>query len=212
MKQRLIDLTPDTKYYVVNDGKVVAAKFIKAEVRLTNQFSPNSSCGLDCTLLGVLQLANGKQVPTKMIYRVIYNELWDSNHKLYATPEDACNQTNCVTLTMTRAEFVTFMGKFGYTPTLEDYHGVTANNNWYSMWCFNRDSDKFGAKLTPIRIVDLFKGTVTTDAGPEVYNTRKECEDANRVEVVEFDDEPAEDTTADNDPFAVHFVLIEVIK
>ena len=214
MKFKLNTLTPKTTFYVVNHGNIVAARFTNAELELKSQFNFDERRPLDCTLVGKLQLANGETLAVKYIYRICSGTLISSVDKIYTTADDAREQHNSVGFELSQYEFLMLMHKFGLTPTPYDFHGVS-QNKYYCLWHFNRESDNFGANLTPIKKVDVFNGNVTTertDKRNELFNTKAECEKANHVNVVEFDDEPTEDEQPTDNDFNVHIVFIEVVK
>ena len=88
-------------------------------------------------------------------------------------------------------------------------------DKYYSLWYFNRESNNFGAHITPIKKVNVFNGDVSTeitDKRNELFNTKADCEKANHVNVVDFDDEPTEDEQPTDNKFDVHIVFIEVVK
>lgn len=215
MKFKLNTLTPKTKFYVVNHGNIVAAKFTKAELELKSQFNFEGHRPLDCTLVGRLQLANGETLGVKFTYRICSGTLTSSVDKIYTTADDAREQHNSVEFELSQYEFLMLMHKFGLTPTPYDYRGVR-QDKYYSLWYFNRESNNFGAHLTPIKKVEIFKCdrivTDKTDELDELFNTKAECEKANHVNVVDFDDEPTEDEQPTDNDFDVHIVLIEVVK
>lgn len=212
---KLIDLIPKTKFYVVNNGNIVAARFTKAELELKSQFNFEERRPLDCTLVGRLQLANGETLGVKYVYRICSGALISSTDKIYTTADDAREQHNSVRFELSQYEFLMLMHKFGLTPTPYDFHGVS-QNKYYCLWHFNRESNNFGAHLIPIKKVDVFNGDVTTertDKRNELFNTKAECEKANHVNVVDFDDDPTEnEDIADKNGTSVHIVFIEVIK
>jgi hypothetical protein len=214
MKFKLIDLTPKTKFYVVNNGDIVAARFTKAELELKSQFNFEGYRPLDCTLVGRLQLANGETLGVKFTYRICSGTLTSSTDKIYTTADDAREQHNSVEFELSQYEFLMLMNKFGLTPTPYDYRGVR-KDKYYSLWYFDRDSNHFGAHLTPIKKVDIFSGDIVTDKTPsqnELFNTKEECEKSNQVEVVEFDDEPTEDEPCETDDMGVHIVFVSIVK
>lgn len=216
MKFIVINLTPKTKFYAIDNGEIVAARFERAELHLENQYDFQGHRHLSCCLEGVMQLANGNKIDVRFTYCICSGSLLPRGEKIYATADDARTQKNYVEFTITHYEFVTLMHKFGYTPTLTDikeYGGGHTKD--YNLWYFDRESKHFGAHLTAIKKVDLFKGTITTNASDrpnDIFNTKAECEKANHVNVVEFDDEPTEDEQPTDNDFNVHIVFIEVVK
>lgn len=209
----VLDLTPNTKFYTINNGKIVAAKFNKAELGVDDQIDCKENTPLHCTLKGELQLANGTKLLTK--YACQYcDDVLRSSDRLYLSPEDARNQTNVVRFTISNAEFVALLNKFGYKPTID--------NRIYKLWFFNRHVtvyNSFGPTLTSVVSVDLFNGTLTTqrfgssnkEKGIELYNTREECDKANHVEVVDFDDEPTKEVPTNTD-LNIRIVYFEITR
>lgn len=210
MKFKLNTLTPKTKFYVVNNGDVVAARFTKAVLQLQRQFNFKEHSALACMLVGRLQLANGETLGVQYVYRICAETLISSTDKIYTTADDAREQHNSVEFVLSQYEFLMLMHKFGLTPTPDEYHG-----KYYSLWHFDRESNNFGAHLTPIKKVNVFNGDVSTDITDtrnELFNTKAECDKANHVEVVDFEDEPTEDEQPTDNDFDVHIVFIEIVK
>lgn len=216
MKFKLNDLTPKTKFYVVDNGAVVAAKFMKAELELDNQFDFKGHRQLNCKLAGMLLLANGNTTDVCFTYAISSSSLLPRLDRIYATADDARQQKNGVEFEWSHYEFFMLMHDFGFTPTpidIQEYGGGHTRN--YTLWHFDRESNHFGAHLTPIRKVDLLNRSIVTDAtdlANELFNTKEDCENANHVDVVEFADEPTEDEQPTDNEFDVHIVLIEVVK
>ena len=214
MKFKLNTLTPKTTFYMISKGDVVAARFTRADLELNSQFNFEGRRPLNCALVGKLQLANGQTIAVRFTYCICSGTLMPREDKIYATADDARKQKDKVEFELSQYEFLMLMHKFGLTPTPYDFHGVK-QEKYYTLWYFDRESNNFGAHLTPIKRVEILKcGFIEADKTnefDELFNTKAECEKANHVNVVEFDDEPTEDEQPTDNEFDVHIVFIEVV-
>ena len=204
---KLIDLNSKTKFYTINNGKVVAARFKSAVIRMGNQYDFEGHHSLDCRLIGELELADGTIAPVNWPTVIVSNGILAK--KLYTRVSDALDDINPVVFTITHYEFMHLMLKLGAKPTPSDVKGWGGGHTrQYKLWAFDTDDQSFGAKKAAIQAVDLLTGTITTELGDQWYNTKEECECSRTYELVDFpDDEPEEE---EEEP--LHIVFIEVIK
>lgn len=229
----VLDLTPNTKFYVVDNGEIVAAKFKTAKVRTGHQLGFNADAQIKGSFSGTLVQANGKEVYLNFDNWYCYSAYpcpfvpKEHDTKIYATAEDARYERDNIMFTMTHTEFINFIHNLGYTPTIK-----SGDEKSYSLWFFNRDTKNYGSlgsQLTTIREIDIFKNRMMTDYHSwyatthkgvcqynnevKVYNTKAECERDNDVKVVDFDDEPTEKKEPTKKvPTNIRIVYVEITR
>ena len=227
---KVLDITPNTKFYVVDNGEIVAAKFKAVKVRTGHQLGFNAHAQIKGLFSGSLVLANGKKVCIDWDNWYSYSDnpcpFMPKEHGtiIYATAEDARHERDNIIFTMTHTEFIYFIHNLGYAPTIK------SGDNSYSLWFFNRDTQHYGSlgsQLTTIRAIDIFNNKMMTDAHQQyatqhkgvcdyndkvkIYSTKAECERDNEVKVVDFDDEPTKEVPT-NKNLNIRIVYVEITR
>ena len=217
---RLIDITPKTKFYTIMDGKVVAVRVVELKIELRDQVL-SGMIGryiedIDCKIHMELQTPHGRRL-VKEWSNFGYNTA--ARNMLYKKPENAVNHVNAVDLTFSRDDLMEWCGTHSCQPTQKPIpHCATIRYFQYAVWVYIKENIAIGARLAPIKKIDLFNGIITAIwSGNEYtqwYNTKDECLAANTYEVEDFEDEDEDENTQDeptDTANAVHIVFLGVV-
>lgn len=174
---RIIDVTPNTTFYVQRYGEIVACRLSEIEIKAPSM--RENRCHTDFVVYADVVLANGEKFNT-------HHNTPGLLSSLYPTPQDCYNKTNKVTFTLTNNDICTFLVmNCGCSPSIKDTRLCVWTYNSYTMT----------AGLDKIDRVYLFRKSVVTATNNKWYNTQIECINANKPKVVKFADDADDSET-----------------
>lgn len=198
----ITDITPKTKFYIINNAKVVACRFDKVEIGIVpySSWKAINDRPIDFCFVGSLILADGSTRSVTDLDMI----------KFYLNAKDATAHTNRINFQLHISNLWKTLGDCGCTPLANEFNLGGSNYISLASWVWKEVNDYVGEVKSVIKAVDTFNHRLCFERNGfkswdvKWWNTRKECIAANKVEVVDFPDEVQEESVYEQLESLIH--------